>query len=124
MPLAKSSIGALEQPHRVKRVLAGRVQQARRRLRVLRFERGGEHLGLVARADPELIQGADGQRGFRALKRSRQLRRERDRAERARLFVFLRMEVPVHPTVAGALVAGRAAFHVVLRVEVGSRFVV
>jgi hypothetical protein len=50
--------------------------------------------------------------------------RQRHGAEgRGFLRVFLGVQIAVHPAVAGALEAGRAAFHVVLRVEVRSRFV-
>jgi hypothetical protein len=49
--------------------------------------------------------------------------RERHRSERAGLRVILRVQIPVEPAVLGALDAGRAALHVVLRVKVRSRFV-
>ena len=94
------------------------------RLRVLRLERRRHHVAGHAGADPELSQLSDGECRRAPLERAWERRRQRDRAERARVFVFLRVKVAVHPSVVRALDARRAALHVVLRVEVRARLIV
>ena len=116
-------VGRLEHSHRVERLAARSIRAPVGRGRVLRFERRLHHVGRLAGADAELADLAHGQRRLGALQRARQLRRERDGAERRCRRVLTRVKVAIQPAVLRALHAGRCRLHVVLRVEVRSRAV-
>ncbi len=103
--------------------LRRRAQQGVGSLRVLLLERRGHHLARPAGADAELRQLSDGQGGRGALQRARELRRQRDGAERRGALVLAVVQIAVEPAVLRALDARRPALHVVLRVEVRARLV-
>ena len=111
-------IGHLEHLDRVERLTARAVQHAIGRGGVLRFERRADHVARLAGADAELADLVDRECGRRARQHARQLRRQRDGAERRRRLDAARLQVPVQPAVLRALHARRARLHVVLRVEV------
>ena len=78
--------------------------------------------GAAAHAEPVHVGHRQRRRG--ALQGPRQLRRERDGAERRGVGPPFGAQHAVQPAVRGALHAGCAAFHVVLRVEVRTRRIV
>ena len=116
-------VGALQHLDRVERLAAGAVQHLIGGRGVLRLERRADHVARLAAADAELPDLADRQRRRRALQHARQLRRQRDRAERRRRFGLPRLQVAIQPAVRRALDARRRRLHVVLRVEVRARAV-
>ena len=79
-----------------------------------------ELFGGLRVAHLEAFDGLHGDRGSVAPHRARQHRTERHRTHR-RHFAGRRGERAIHPAILRGLAAGRAGFHVILRVEVGSR---
>ena len=101
-------VGVLQHLDGVERFAAGAVQHAVGGRGVLGLERRLHHVGRLSGADAELADLADRERRRGALERARQLRRQRDGAERRRPFVLARVQVAVQPAVPRALDAGRA----------------
>ena len=114
-------VGSFQRLDRVESFRAGSMQHGVDGVIVLGFEcvRHGRGVGIFS-ADRKIVQIVDRDRRLFARENARQRRAERDGAE-GRVIGWKIMQGAVQPAIVGDLEAGRAGFHIVLRIEMGAR---
>ncbi len=116
-------IDLLQKGDSLERLLARAAEGVARRLFVDVLEAALHRLRSLPGANREVREIRDGERGRASLHRARQVLRHRDTAKRRLAGITARLQVTIQPAVGRGLDAGRARFHVVLRVEVRARAV-